>query len=259
MDRRYSIFIFPWKGNRVRRLALSNRAIRALLTGGVILAGIGVLFLADYVRMKFQRGHLVENVQSQQERLSSLYDRTKEIQDLLRDWKDLGEKLQASLPRQQKDRAEGHAAVDGLENYLNSLQDELKEMIASIPTELPSSGRISSGLGMRPSPWTGKTQFHAGLDIPNPVGTPVYAPANGVVHFVGEQDGNGRLVMLDHGRGIVTHYAHLSKALVKPGDSVVKGQQIADVGNTGNSTSSHLHYEVRVNGVPIDPRRHLIP
>lgn len=226
----------------------------------MLLAGVTALLLANYLGMKFQKdeGNELVDAQIQQERLSSLYNRTKEIQDLLAHWKELRGKIQASVPSQQRSPANGHEAVDGLEKYLNSLQDQLKQMIASIPTDLPSPGRISSGVGIRPSPWTGKEEFHSGLDIPNPIGTAVYAPANGVVDFVGESNGNGNMLLLDHGQGIVTQYAHLSKAHVKKGQAVRKGQQIANVGNTGKSTSPHLHYEVRVNGVPIDPRRYLI-
>jgi len=227
----------------------------------MLLAGIVALLFGDYLRMKFQRSEvhdLVVDTQLQQEQLSSLYDRTKEVQGLLAHWKELRGKVQASLPPQRRASVNGHEAVAGLENYLNSLQDQLKQMIASIPTSLPAAGRISSGVGTRPSPWDGKAEFHSGLDIPNPIGTPVYAPADGVVDFVGQSNGNGQTVLLDHGQGIITQYAHLSKTNVKKGEAVRKGQQIANVGNTGKSTSAHLHYEVRVNGVPVDPRRYLV-
>ncbi|MCH8056136.1 MAG: M23 family metallopeptidase [Deltaproteobacteria bacterium] len=111
---------------------------------------------------------------------------------------------------------------------------------------------------MRRDPWTGKPEFHSGLDIPKPIGTPVYAPGDGVVDTVKRSKVNGRTLGLNHGQGITTRYAHLSKIQVKKGDRVRKGQQIAIVGNTGKSTNPHLHYEVRINGVPIDPRRKLI-
>jgi murein DD-endopeptidase MepM/ murein hydrolase activator NlpD len=119
-------------------------------------------------------------------------------------------------------------------------------------------GKITSGVGDRVSPMTGRIEFHSGLDIPNPTGTPVYAPGNGTVEAAGEMNGNGRTVVLNHGQGITTQYLHLSKINVNPGEQVRKGQQIAEVGSTGQSTSPHLHYEVRVNGVPIDPRRSLL-
>lgn len=261
MDKKFSILIFPWRGTRIRRVALSQTTIRYFLTAGMLLAGVVVLLFGDYLRMKLQRSEvdeLVVDVQASQEKLTSLYNRTKEIQTLLANWKELRGRVQASVPSQQKASANGHEPVDGLENYLNALQDQLKQMIASIPTELPAAGRVSSGVGTRPSPWDGKAEFHSGLDIPNPTGTAVYAPANGVVEFVGPSNGNGNMVLVDHGQGIVTQYAHLSKARVKKGENVRKGQRIADVGSTGRSTSSHLHYEVRVNGVPVDPRRYLV-
>jgi len=254
MDKKYSILILPEQGTRIRRLALSQKTIRYSLTVGIVLAGVAALLLGDYLWMKLHRRETEEVIQKQ---LFSLYDQTKEIQTLLAQWKELRGKIQASLPPERRAPVNGHESVKGLENYLSSLQDHLKEMIASIPTELPSPGRVSSGIGMRPSPWDGKAEFHSGLDIPNPIGTPVYAPADGVVDFVGHSNGNGQTVLLDHGRGIITQYAHLSKANVKKGEVVRKGQQIANVGNTGKSSGPHLHYEVRVNGVSIDPRRHL--
>ncbi|MBI2360423.1 MAG: M23 family metallopeptidase, partial [Deltaproteobacteria bacterium] len=122
----------------------------------------------------------------------------------------------------------------------------------------PTQGHVSSGFGIRKDPWTEKPGFHSGLDIPKPMGTAVRAPGDGVVVRVGSSNGNGNTVTLDHGAGITTMYAHLSQIHVKEGERVRKGQRIAEVGNTGKSTSSHLHYEVRVNDIPIDPRRNLI-
>ncbi|HEY3303317.1 MAG TPA: M23 family metallopeptidase, partial [Candidatus Binatia bacterium] len=145
-----------------------------------------------------------------------------------------------------------------MQQSLSSLQSELEKMIAAIPTEWPATGRVTSGVGDRVSPLTGRIEFHSGIDIPNPIGTPVYAAGNATVETTGEMNGNGRTVVLNHGQGITTQYLHLSKIHVKQGQQVRKGQQIAEVGNTGHSTSPHLHYEVRVNGVPIDPRRGLL-
>ena len=209
-------------------------------------------------RARAQQENFASAQEQSQEKFSALQDRNKDIRALLVNWKGLQEKVQASLPSKHRSSLNGHYAVEELESNLSLLHSELENLIASIPSTMPTNGHISSPVGMRRSPWTGKQEFHAGLDIPNRVGTSVYAPGNGVVESVSVGNGNGRMVVLDHGQGIVTKYAHLSKSFVKKGDRVRKGQKIGAVGNTGKSTNPHLHYEVRVNGIPIDPRRKLI-
>ena len=261
MDKRYSILILPWRGTRMRRLVLSQSAIRCLSLGGVaFLVMMGVL-LGDYLWSKHQSEEakrLRGELHAQRDRLSILRQKTQDIREILANWRGLEEKVELSLPLQKRASRNGHNAVDELEGNLDLLESKLKELVTSIPTEWPASGRVTSGVGMRPSPWTGKAEFHSGIDIPNPIGTPIHAPGDGVVDFAGESNGNGTALVLNHGQGITTLYAHLSKTHVKKGDRVRRGERIAAVGNTGNSTSPHLHYEVRVNGMPIDPRNHLL-
>ena len=245
----------------MRRLVFSQKLIRYFLSGGIVLLVFAGWLLGDYFWMKLQseEARLMRvEVQAQRERLSALQERTKDIQGLLANWKGLEERVQASLPPQRRSSNNGHHVVDELESSLALLESKLKGLIVSIPSEWPAGGRVTSGVGMRPSPWTGKAEFHSGIDIPNPIGTPIHAPGDGVVDFAGESNGNGTALILDHGQGITTLYAHLSETHVKKGDRVRRGERIAAVGNTGNSTSPHLHYEVRVNGVPIDPRDHLL-
>jgi murein DD-endopeptidase MepM/ murein hydrolase activator NlpD len=261
MDKKYSILILPWRGTWMRRLVFSQKLIRYFLSGGIVLLVFAGWLLGDYFWLKLQseEARLMRvEVQAQRERLSALQERTKDIQGLLANWKGLEERVQASLPPQRRSSNNGHHVVDELESSLALLESKLKGLIVSIPSEWPASGRVTSGVGMRPSPWTGKAEFHSGIDIPNPIGTPIHAPGDGVVDFAGESNGNGTALILDHGQGITTLYAHLSATHVKKGDRVRRGERIAAVGNTGNSTSPHLHYEVRVNGVPIDPRDHLL-
>ncbi|MCZ6452166.1 MAG: M23 family metallopeptidase, partial [Deltaproteobacteria bacterium] len=197
-------------------------------------------------------------VQVQQEKLLALRDRAKASQQLLVNWKGLRKKIQDSLPRKRRSSLKGQQVVGELETLLSSLEGELEGLIASMPSEWPTKGRLSSRFGRRRSPWTGKSQFHSGIDIANRQGTPVYASGDAVVEFAGIKSGNGKTIVLKHGQGITTLYGHLSKIYVKKGDRVRKNQKIANLGNTGKSTSSHLHYEVRVNGTPIDPRRKLL-
>jgi len=262
MDRSYSILIVPWRKTRTYRLVLSPVAIRYLIWGGFALFLATISLLGDYSWMKLERKEvrrLMAEAQAQRERLSILKERAQDIQGLFTNWRKLQGKVQASLPRQQKYSPNGSQVVVELESSLANLKSEVEGLIASIPTEWPVyADRVSSGVGPRPDPWTGEAEFHSGIDIPNSLGSPVHAPAEGVVDFAGENGGLGRLVVLNHGQGIITQYAHLSKILVKKGDRVQKNQPIAKVGNTGRSTNPHLHYEVRINGVPIDPRNHLL-
>ena len=197
-------------------------------------------------------------VQVQQEKLLALRDRAKASQQLLVNWKGLRKKIQDSLPRKRRSSLNGRQIIGQLETLLSSLEGELEELVSSMPSEWPTKGRLSSRFGRRRSPWTGKSQFHSGIDIANRQGTPVYASGDAVVEFAGIKGGNGKTIVLKHGQGITTLYGHLSKIYVKKGDRVRKNQKIANLGNTGKSTNSHLHYEVRVNGIPIDPRRKLL-
>lgn len=99
--------------------------------------------------------------------------------------------------------------------------------------------------------------FHEGLDFTAEVGTPIYAAAGGIVTSAEQTPDYGKIIKIDHGSGLETRYAHTSMMFVKAGDRVEKGQMIAQVGNTGRSTGPHLHFEVRLNGAPLDPRSYL--
>jgi murein DD-endopeptidase MepM/ murein hydrolase activator NlpD len=131
------------------------------------------------------------------------------------------------------------------------------QRLASTPAIWPTNGYVTSGYGNRVSPFTGRSQFHAGLDIAADFGTTVVAPARGRVVFAGVNGPFGRMVEIDHGYGLRTHYAHLSKALVKQGQTVERGTSIAAVGSTGRSTGPHLHYGVEVNGRTVDPTNYI--
>lgn len=128
----------------------------------------------------------------------------------------------------------------------------------AIPTTLPiAAGYYSSNYGYRIDPITGHSAFHTGVDIIAAVGTPVMAAAGGVVAQVAYVPEYGNVVDVDHDNGLTSRYAHLSKALVKVGDVVMKGQVIARVGATGRTTGPHLHFEVREKGIPLNPNKFL--
>jgi len=133
--------------------------------------------------------------------------------------------------------------------------DALENGLASIPQVSPAHvAYVSSSYGYRSDPFTGGAAFHAGLDFPGPMGSPIYAAAKGRVTFVGQKSGYGNCVEVTHGNGLMTRYGHLSAFRAKVGQEVDAGALIAAMGSTGRSTGPHLHFEVRVNDRPVNPR-----
>ncbi len=150
--------------------------------------------------------------------------------------------------------------VDALLTLLPGLEDHvqrLNDRHAAMPDRWPLSGTLTSGFGWRRFPFGGQRSFHRGIDIGVPSGTPIVATAAGVVT---RSDGNaarGRTVVIDHGSGIVTRYGHCSLLVVAPGDEVAAGDIIAYSGNSGLSTGPHLHYDLIIDGEPVDALDHL--
>jgi murein DD-endopeptidase MepM/ murein hydrolase activator NlpD len=133
--------------------------------------------------------------------------------------------------------------------------DNLASGAIAVPSDKPvKTAAFTSGYGVRSDPFRGSAAMHPGIDLAGPYGTPIYATADGTVLRAGWNSGGyGNLVEIDHGRGIATRYGHLSQVLVSAGDHITRGQLIARMGSTGRSTGSHLHYEVRIDGRPVNP------
>jgi murein DD-endopeptidase MepM/ murein hydrolase activator NlpD len=157
------------------------------------------------------------------------------------------DKLSAEATRQEQ-------SLQELQAYF---QDQ-KSLLASTPSIWPARGWVTSDFGQRLDPYTAERVTHGGMDIAAPHGKEVYSPSDGTVVFAGLEGGYGNVIVIDHGYGIKTRYGHLAKMLVKAGDRVKRGAHIAAVGNTGRSTGPHLHYEVRVNGIPQNPRKFIL-
>ena len=138
------------------------------------------------------------------------------------------------------------------------LLQKKKNLLAATPSIRPARGGwITSRFGYRRSPFTEKKEFHAGLDIANRIGTKIVATANGKVSYAKKKKFIGKIVVIDHGHGIITKYGHLNKILVKKGDKVKRGDKIALMGNTGRSTGPHIHYEIKINGVSVNPEKYI--
>ena len=133
--------------------------------------------------------------------------------------------------------------------------DNLADGAIAVPSDKPvKDAAFTAGYGVRSDPFRGRAAMHAGIDLAGPVGTPIYATADGIVSESGYHNGGyGNLVKLDHGRGIETRYGHMSAILVRAGQRVTRGQMIGRMGSTGRSTGSHLHYEVRIDTRAVNP------
>ena len=180
-----------------------------------------------------------------------------DIRDRLKAGKDekgLVQQMKSDITRLQSEAAQQEDSLSELEKLL---QDK-KDMLVHMPSIWPTHGWVTSGFGFRMNPFTGLTQMHEGLDISNRVGTPIIASADGIVVDIGNDLAYGRNVVISHGFGMITQYGHLDKALVKIGQKVKRGDKVAELGMTGKTTGPHLHYEVRMNGIPVNPTRYIL-
>ncbi len=143
------------------------------------------------------------------------------------------------------------------QELLQSFKGNQDTLIAT-PSIWPTQGWVTSPFGRRISPFTGQVDMHTGVDITGKIGTPIVATAKGSVSFTGEDGTYGKTVVIDHGRGLTTRYSHLNTITVQEGDLVGRGEMIGELGNTGRSTGPHLHYEVRLNGVSVNPMRYIL-
>lgn len=161
------------------------------------------------------------------------------------------------IPYDDKGADEAGMDLTDLGQALDRLE-ALEKTLLAIPSGKPTNVvMLSSSFGHRRDPFNGRSAFHAGLDFRGRYGQPILAAANGRVTFVGQKHGYGNVVEVTHGPGLMTRYAHLSGFNARTGQAVERGQQIARMGSTGRSTGTHLHFEVRLNGQPINPRRFL--
>ena len=296
--KRYTIVLLPQGPGKVRSFSIPLRLAKVVLLCLLFATVGVSWVIYDYGRMRsgYQEIYRLkrENVdqriaiRSMASKLSDLEEeliRLKTFDKRLRVIADLEDKgngrdqpLGVGGPSPEDEislKGDGQKVLKGLQERLSLLEKEIerekasfnelhsylldrKVRLASTPSIWPARGWVASGFGYRVSPFTGLKQFHQGIDIANRPGTPVIAPANGVVVKVGVDYSFGKYIVISHGYGITTRYGHLSKILVKRGQRVKRGQVIGRMGNTGRSTGPHLHYEVVVNGRHVDPMRYIL-
>jgi murein DD-endopeptidase MepM/ murein hydrolase activator NlpD len=186
-------------------------------------------------------------ISGQEGRTSRSGDRNeKTFADEIKDLKAILDALNDLYDRTDRPQADLSAAEAKLDKYLET-----------IPTLWPTSGRMSDGFGYRRDPFTGRRTFHEGIDLGGNSGQAIKAAASGKVILAQRYSGYGRAVIIDHGHGLTTLYGHASKLLVKVGQTVKKGDVIAEVGSSGRSTGPHLHFEVLLYNTPVDPLQYL--
>jgi murein DD-endopeptidase MepM/ murein hydrolase activator NlpD len=288
LAKRFTVLIIPEGSHQVRRFSVKRTALQVMAAALSLAIIAGCLAIAHYLHINLDQQELrrlqTQNRTQQTElrRLSaSINDLRKEMVVLAQNDAKVRVLAKLSKPRPDVLSGVGGPAEDDVADNFSELQrqiDSIREaidlrresqeeiqgflndqrsLLASKPKGLPAHGWLTSGFGMRNSPFTGKRKMHEGLDIAARTGTPVVATGDGIVSRAETAPGYGKLVVIDHGYGYRTFYAHNSKIHVKVGQRVKRGDKIAAVGNTGSSTGSHLHYEVRLNGLPVNPRNFL--
>jgi septal ring factor EnvC (AmiA/AmiB activator) len=171
-----------------------------------------------------------------------------------KDAKGLVHQMRIDIDRIQSETTSREVSLSELEKLLQTK----KEMLTHTPSVWPAQGWVTSGFGFRTNPFTGLNQMHEGIDISNRVGTIIVAPADGFVSDIGSDWAHGKILVISHGFGMTTRYSHLNKMFVKVGQKVKRGDKIAEVGMSGKSTGPHLHYEVRLHGIPVNPMRYIL-
>jgi murein DD-endopeptidase MepM/ murein hydrolase activator NlpD len=277
-----SLLIFHSDGRGVSRVQVPRWVMYATLgiIGAVstfVVAMAGERILID--RQWSQLSSLRRNTDEQRAMLDAFQARAAAIRSEIRQWSHVHARMRATFdpnmdeqPTRLTERAEDTARTgDQLALLANTVAEEgprLRELehvlertgklVSNLPLKWPVRGAVKSPFGMRKSPWTNEPEFHKGMDIGSPPGTPIRAPAPGRVSTASSGGGYGKHVTIDHGSRIKSRYGHLMRIDVKVGQRVEKGDIIGLVGSTGRSTGPHLHYEVIVDGQRVNPRGFLV-
>lgn len=291
---KYDIVIFKEGRSGSRNLHISGWIILVIILFAVIISGLNIWLWQEWLKarhieselqsagkviseQKRQTLNLAEKITSLSqdlERMQKFDTKLRLMMNMEKEPTEIGEnpgdftRTYLPLHRQELAARKMQDFVDKLTNasrleevrqqdLLRTLREN-KNILTSMPSIWPVTGFVSSNFGQRNSPFGRGGQFHKGLDISNRIGTPIVAPAEGTVIMAGADGAYGNSVEIDHGGGIVTKYAHMQRPSVKKGQWVKRGETIGYVGMTGRTTGPHLHYEVRLNGLPVNPMRYIL-
>ena len=259
-----TIMVVPHSRSKLFKINVSL----VVLSGCIVLSIVGAVYLIsvgvktiDYYVMKHRLSYFSNEFHDLRSTMSSLKETNIELSKLLSlksknsiiqsaDMKDTGSLDIESLKKQMNETIESVAVI---KSYIA----EQKDVYRATPTGWPVQGAINSGFGLREHPITGEAARHTGVDIRASMGSPVKATAPGIVSFSSWTNGSGYIVVLEHGHGFSTAYAHNKENLVTVGQKIKKGDKIAFSGSSGASTGPHVHYEVWKNGKQINPLSYL--
>jgi len=286
-DRTYTIMVVP--GSRARLFRLRVR--RSVLIGALALGAFGLVSVGLLPILYYSGQKRLTALSALRQENRSLRETSKEISSLreqvayfenkaskfaiMAGVEDLPSSQGVGGLKQDAAPAQDAAATTDLGDDLDNLRErsgvlktsfEMLEkvyqdqslLLSSTPSIAPVKGMVSYGFAWRKDPFTGQRAFHNGLDIVASRGTPVHAPADGVVTKAGREKGYGNVIYLSHGNGLTSRYAHLDGFSVRPGQEVSRGDLIGYVGNTGRSLGAHLHYEILVNNTKVDPVQYIL-
>lgn len=274
-DRFYAFIVARTSRSRahIRRICVHKRWLKAsgialvALMGGLCYGFYGLTQQAAHLRIERENQKLRAENDKQRRELQNLNNRVDAVEDKSRQLAEMSgaDNTQPVRgrggPARPIDSAAALAALvaktEKLEREMRDYEDLLRRR-GMTPSIWPVSGKLESGVGGRRNPFGGRGfEYHEGQDIDAIYGTPVMAAATGIVLIAGRQRGYGNVVYVDHGGGLSTRYGHLSEIDVRVGQPITRGQILGLVGSTGRSTGPHLHYEVRINNQPVDPRQYL--
>jgi murein DD-endopeptidase MepM/ murein hydrolase activator NlpD len=274
-DRFYAFIVARTSRSRahIRRICVHKRWLKmAAAALFVVLCGLtygfyGLTQQAQHLRIDRENQRLRAENDRQRQALQNLNNRVNAVEDTSRKLAEVsGVEKETPRPSGQGGparpvSAEGLATLEAktakLERDMRMYEDFLRSR-GVVPSIWPVFGKLESGVGGRRNPFTGRGhEYHEGQDIDAAWGTPVEAAASGKITIAGWQRGYGNVVYVDHGSGFSTRYGHLSKINVAVGQAVTTGDILGLVGSTGRSTGPHLHYEVRINNQPVDPKPYL--
>lgn len=270
--------IIPGKYGTAKSIVFHKWIIPVLFSILISILAVITIFLlllfSNYSTVKNQNAKNIRNLEilkqqnvNQEEELKSYKEVEEELLNKLQELKELEEQIKSRLNSRldtkkssnivfassHVDFQEVDAHIDRLYSLIDSYDKRMSQE-RRIPNVLPCSGRISSYFGVRANPVSrGRSEIHHGIDITNSYRTPIKASADGVVEYAGWLSGYGYAVIINHQNGYKSLYGHNSKLLVKKNQSVKRGQAISLMGSTGRSTGTHVHFEIRFNGNPINP------
>jgi murein DD-endopeptidase MepM/ murein hydrolase activator NlpD len=289
--RELNLLVVHGDGRRIARLTLPRWLILTVLGLFLAVLASGTVIYKDYLQLRSQRASLdklTARVAEQQGVIDASQSKMREIRAEIDGWRDLHIKIWEPFgpedssakrvtgigggtgPARAAETPDRAAIGDELERLTGIVKEEgdnlraldrflgrATRVLAALPSRWPVRGQVNSGYGSRTSPWSANSEFHSGLDIGAPVGTPVKSPAPGTVVFAGVNAEYGQMLIIEHGNETKSLYGHLSRLSVAVNQKVHRGDVLALTGNTGRSSGPHLHYEIQVNGQSVNPTSYL--